>query len=80
MVTPVVVEVDEGTLTLSVTCVSCDKAIEFQVPADGYEKRLNGELIQRCFPALSNDLRELMVSGICPKCWNKMFNIREMIR
>ena len=29
--------------------------------------------IQNIFPYLSPEERELLLSGICPKCWAKMF-------
>lgn len=33
----------------------------------------DGELVQNAFPYLSADEREMLISGICPKCWEKMF-------
>lgn len=32
-----------------------------------------GSLIQRVFPELNADERELMISGTCGECWNIMF-------
>jgi hypothetical protein len=32
-----------------------------------------GELIQNVAPELSPEERELLISGICSECWNKMF-------
>jgi hypothetical protein len=29
--------------------------------------------IQRAFPYLTADEREVMLSGICPECWERMF-------
>ncbi len=33
----------------------------------------DGELVQNAFPYLSADEREILISGICPECWAKMF-------
>ncbi len=32
-----------------------------------------GELAQNAFPYLSADEREMLISGVCPKCWAKTF-------
>lgn len=33
----------------------------------------DGELVQDAFPYLSADEREMLISGICPDCWENMF-------
>lgn len=38
-----------------------------------FENWENGELIQKAFPELSADDRELLLTGICSKCWNEIF-------
>jgi len=30
-------------------------------------------LVQDVFPYLSADEREMLISGICPDCWDKLF-------
>jgi hypothetical protein len=32
-----------------------------------------GELIQRALPYLTTNERELLISGICPPCWDSTF-------
>ena len=32
-----------------------------------------GATVQDAFPYLSADEREMLVSGICPSCWDKLF-------
>ena len=34
----------------------------------------DGELAQVAFPYLSADEREMLITGICPTCWDKMFD------
>jgi hypothetical protein len=41
--------------------------------ADGMAKRQRGEVIQRCFPQLSADHREFLMTGTPPEVWDKMF-------
>ena len=77
MVTPDVVEVNGATMTLAVDCFMCGKTVEFEVLTEGYERRMNGEKIQDCFPNLNPKYRELMISATCPDCWDKMFGEEE---
>ncbi len=72
-VDPVVIADNGKTLTLEVECVNCGEPKQFEVDAYGYARRIEGELIQRCFPTMDASTRELMVSGICGTCWDKMF-------
>jgi hypothetical protein len=67
------VEMNEGIVTLEQECVMCGQLVVFDVDRTGYEKRLAGDLIQRCFPTLDPKFREMLVSGTCPDCWEKMF-------
>ena len=43
------------------------------VPVEDYERWQAGELIQNAFPYLSANEREILKTGICPSCWDKMF-------
>lgn len=56
-------------------CVLCNEEIKVRYPCDkmliALEKYQNRERIQHCFPDMSVDDREFLVSGICPKCWNE---------
>ena len=33
----------------------------------------DGAFVQDAFPYLSAEVREMLISGICPSCWNNMF-------
>jgi hypothetical protein len=61
------------TIKFSVKCVECNKEIGLEVPIEGYFKWLDGTHIQTALPDLAPELRELLISGICPKCWDEMF-------
>ena len=54
-------------------CPFCGKVNEVGVNEMDYWDWQDGALVQNAFPYLSADEREALISGICPKCWNKMF-------
>lgn len=43
-----------------------------EFPIEGYMKYEAGHLVQDCFPEMSADDREFLITGICPKCWKSM--------
>lgn len=55
-------------------CPNCGTLQRVECDADGYEKWCNGEgLIQDMLPELDPEEREVLISGICPECWNNIF-------
>jgi len=54
-------------------CLSCDVAQVISVDTEGYDAWREGALIQNAFPYLTADEREMLMSGICGKCFDKMF-------
>lgn len=54
-------------------CIRCGKLHAFEVPNEGYRRWLEGERIQKALPMLTPDQREIMISGICGRCFDKMF-------
>ena len=54
------------------TCSICKKTDFVEVSADGYVARKKGALIQEAFPELDKALREQILSGTHPKCWESM--------
>lgn len=54
-------------------CPICGDVKVFYVPLEGYIKRINGGLIQDCFPELSADDRERLITGWCPSHWDDLF-------
>ena len=59
--------------TITIDCDVCKRTYEIVVPVEGLEKWHNGALIQDALPTLSVDQRELLISGTCGKCFDKMF-------
>jgi hypothetical protein len=60
-------------LSLHVECVECHRTILILCTADEWDAYKHGLLIQDAFPNMSADEREMIISGICPKCWDVMF-------
>jgi len=54
-------------------CPFCGHANEVEVNEADYWDWQDGELAQVAFPYLSAEEREMLISGICPKCWAKTF-------
>lgn len=59
-------------------CPFCNKRHEVEVNEIDYLDWQDGVLMaQDAFPYLSADEREMLVSGICPICWDSMFGSDE---
>ena len=54
-------------------CPFCGRANEIAVNEADYWDWDDGMLAQDAFPYLSANEREMLISGICPTCWEKMF-------
>ncbi len=59
------------------TCPFCGHANEVAVNEADFWDWQDGALVQNAFPYLSADEREMLISGICPKCWDSMFSEEE---
>ena len=56
-------------------CISCKTNHRIRVKKSDWGKwQRGGGLIQDCMPYLSAGDRELLISGICDKCFNSLFN------
>jgi len=62
-----------NTIILEVACPVCGKVSEISVEVNDYIDWQNGKLTQNAFPYLSANEREMLISGVCGDCWNKMF-------
>lgn len=62
------------TMLVKTTCPICHCDTYLQVDAEEYARWQAGELIQVAMPDLDADEREMLISGICPSCWDDMFD------
>ena len=56
-----------------IPCVFCKEVHEIWVSADDYWDWEPDMHVQDVFPYLSPEEREMLISGICPDCWEKIF-------
>jgi hypothetical protein len=52
-------------------CVYCNEVKYVTVDIDGLEKYRAGAFIQDAFPRMPADVREMLISGTCPDCWER---------
>lgn len=64
-------------LTVANRCPMCGKVHTVNVNDVDFQRWQTGASIQNAFPYLSANEREIIMTGICPKCWDKMFFIKE---
>lgn len=62
-----------GVVCISRSCVICADRITMEIDPDALERWRNGELIQIAMPELPIEFRELLISGICPRCFDAIF-------
>ena len=80
MIAPVLdgVDAEATTVVFYVDCVGCKNFYALKVERAAYDRLLNRtECIQEIFPYLAPPMRELLISGTCPKCWKRMFGAEE---
>ena len=58
---------------MKITCNQCSEVHVIEVDFQDWSDWRRGKLAQDAFPYLSADERELLISGICGKCFDKMF-------
>lgn len=63
--------------TIVTYCPFCGHINSIEVNITDYWDWQNGALVQDAFPYLSVDEREMIISGICPTCWNNIFGSDE---
>lgn len=49
-------------------CSNCNKEIVISVPEEGWRRFKAGEKVQNCFPYMSEEDREFLITGICAEC------------
>ena len=61
------------TVKSKIKCMLCKKEHIIDMPRSGYDAWCRGVPIQDALPTLSADDRELLISGICGKCYDEAF-------
>jgi len=58
-------------------CMVCQRSEHVHIQKDQFDRWQNGEMIQNVFPELTEDERELLISGTHSECWDSMFEESE---
>ena len=58
-------------------CPFCGRGNEVEVNEEDYWDWQDGTVAQNAFPYLTAEEREMLISGICPDCWNSMWGSDE---
>ena len=67
------VKINYKEISVVTQCPFCGRANEVAVNEIDYLDWQDGMMAQDAFPYLSADEREMLISGICGECWDKMF-------
>jgi hypothetical protein len=68
-----IVEACEPTTVITKECPFCFKTNSVKVKLSELTHWHGGMLIQNAFKSLNADQREILQTGICPKCWDETF-------
>lgn len=60
-------------LYVETTCPICHEAHTIMVYSDDFYAWKHGKNAQDAFGYLSAEEREMLISGICPSCWDNLF-------
>jgi len=67
------IEQKGGESTIASVCPKCKKVSYIEVKSKDILWWKNGAMVQTAFSYLSADQREMLLSGLCTECWNKLF-------
>lgn len=70
-------KINHREVTVVTRCPFCGRANEVEVNEEDYWDWQDGTVAQDAFPYLTADEREILISGICPDCWNSMWGSDE---
>ena len=65
-------DLNTGITVINCNCKECKKEVVLKVKTEHWNNYQAGEFIQSSLTELSTDERELLLSGMCGKCWNKV--------
>ncbi len=58
-------------------CVKCRESVPLEIKPEELKRFLATTVsIQECFPDMSREYREMLISGFCPRCWHDVFKPR----
>lgn len=64
-------------ISIATVCPFCGSVSSVSVEKGDYLNWQAGMMAQDAFPYLSSEEREMLISGICPTCWDNTFGSDE---
>lgn len=64
-------------MTIQTRCPHCEEEHTVRCTEEGYEAWQKGALIENAMPELSAADREMLITGYCGRCWDKLFSTEE---
>mgnify|MGYP004445273757 CR=1 FL=1 len=70
---------NKETVGVMTICPHCNQEHIVEVPLEHYKLQKEHPTlhIQEVFTTLSSEEREMLISGICPTCWDEIFSYEE---
>lgn len=63
---------------IKLACEFCGKEYFDEVADEEIAKYESGKYhVQDCFPRMRSEYREMLISGMCPVCWDKTFSFED---
>ena len=59
--------------TKDITCMTCKKVHRISAAPEEFAAFNSGVFVQKAFPDMSEDDRELLISQMCGPCFDKLF-------
>lgn len=70
----VAISAGENEIQFVLACAMCHETFTYLVPFEQYMCWRAGELVQRVFPDLPREHREMFISGTCNSCFHRLFD------
>lgn len=69
-----IAEIKDGKIAVAITCNECGQTTVLEMTKEKHrEWASDNKKIQDVFPCLDKNIRELMISGMCGECFDKIF-------
>ena len=63
---------------MKITCETCRQPQYVPITKEQYYGyKTSGKYVQNYFPDLTDDQREMLISGTCNPCWDEMFPMED---
>lgn len=63
----------EGLVVVNTICPECGRRHYLGMTVDDFRDYAADCLVDEVFPDEPTDVRELLITGTCPECWDKLF-------